>query len=133
MIKFLGMISGVKVKFAIATFLFTIICGTLWYQHSQLGVLRSNNAKLEVSIGLQRETVTSLEEGLHAAIENNKILADKIAIANLRQRKQIRRLNLSRGRLGNVALEKPTSVERIINRSTADVMLKFEQITGNNN
>ena len=115
-----------------------VLGGFYWYyQDSQkkLAVLQENNAKLEVSVQTQKETI---EQHLEDAQKATTIVAE----TNLKFAKARKEVDDLRGKfnkvskllgqrdIGKLAAAKPKSIERIIDKGTDQRFRCFELLSG---
>ena len=128
---------SLKIRLVAYAVVASAISAVFWYQNWQISkmqksmqILSGNNAKLEISVERQRETVGALEIGLKEAILNSNALAEKLVDADEHRQAIIQELNSYRGRLGNAALKKPTLIEQRIDAAAADVLRQFSAETG---
>jgi septal ring factor EnvC (AmiA/AmiB activator) len=117
---------------AIMGIIMTVITGGFyWYYKSSqatIAALNQDNGMLTTAVGLQTETITSMEDDMQRI---NK----QIAITN-RELSEARRQNreladrLGRHEIGALARARPGLVERSINNATAQANRCFELLTG---
>ena len=115
-----------------------IIGGFYWYyQDSQekIAVLQGNNAKLEVSVEIQKETI---EQHLEDAQQASNIVAE----TNLKFAEAQKEVDDLRGKfnkvskllgqrdIGKLAASKPKSIKRIIDKGTSQSFRCFELLSG---
>lgn len=129
-----------KIKLAIYAALIASVCAVFWYQSYQIDklqanlvVLSGNNAKLKVSVNLQKETMVALETGLSSTIKLSNDLSKNLAKANEERQIITQELNSYRGRLSNAALKKPALIERRTTAATNNILRKFAEATGSKN
>jgi len=104
--------------------------GYWYYTDSQatIATLQENNAKLEVSLKQEKETLKALQADIKAAEEEIDNVNKEFA--------QVRRQNnelaerLEKHNLGFLAANKPGLVERVVNRATEKAGRCFELISG---
>ena len=108
------------------------------YQHWQLGKLRdsvvvltANNAQLTNSVGEQSATIGTLQSSLADTIDNNNRLAERLGVIDTHRRAQVRELNQYRGRLNEIALQKPTLIEYRANDAISRVLRELAEAVGN--
>lgn len=102
-----------------------------WYYNdtqAKMAILQENNAKLEVAVQTNEETINSLQAS-YAAIqaENTRINAEYAAI---RRQNSILADKLADMDLGLLASQRPDSIERAVNRGTANAGRCFEILSG---
>jgi len=115
-----------------------IIGGFYWYyQDSQkkIAILQGNNAKLEVSVQIQKETI---EQHLEDAQQANSIVAE----TNLKFAEAQKEVDDLRGKfnkvskllgqrdIGKLAASKPKLIKRIIDKGTVQSFRCFELLSG---
>lgn len=108
------------------------VIAALWYYNSsenEKRTLRENNAKLEQAVDTQKQTITKLQEDFTKSQSLQKELIEERE--ELRGTVEDLREKFSKnGRdFGNIAKNRPGSVERIINDATKDVFDCFEDIS----
>lgn len=129
--------SSMKIKLILFAVGASLVLGIFLYQKHQIsvltesvGILTDNNAKLEVAVQTQSETVDYLADEMTAAFEANAILAEQLSgYAKVAQQNRLE-LDSFRGRLESAALKKPTLVERRANAALASVLRQFAEATG---
>tara|TARA_Y100000310_G_scaffold323383_1_gene383641 strand:+ start:1446 stop:1925 length:480 start_codon:yes stop_codon:yes gene_type:complete len=115
-----------------------VLGGFYWYyQDSQkkIAVLQGNNAKLEVSVQTQRETIEQhLEDAQRAhsivAETNLKFVEAQKEVDNLRGKFNKVSSLLGQRDIGKLAVAKPKSIERIIDKGTDQSFRCFELLSG---
>ena len=115
-----------------------VLGGFYWYyQDSQkkIAVLQGNNAKLEISVQTQRETIEQhLEDAQRAhsivAETNLKFVEAQKEVDNLRGKFNKVSSLLGQRDIGKLAVAKPKSIERIIDKGTDQSFRCFELLSG---
>ena len=102
-----------------------------WYYNDtqqRIAILNANNAKLNVAINLNEETITSLESDYRRV--NEELTTINQQFANVR--KQNNRLNekLATIDLGLAAVNNPDGIGRAVNRGTENAGRCFELLSG---
>ena len=102
-----------------------------WYYtdtQERMAILQENNAQLNVAVQTNEETISSLQAD-YAAIqaENTRINAEYAAI---RRQNSVLASKLADMDLGLIASQRPESIERAINRGTANAGRCFELLSG---
>ena len=102
-----------------------------WYYNdtqAKLAILQENNAKLNIAVQTNEETINSLQAD-YAAIqaENTRINAEYAAI---RRQNSILAGKLADMDIGLIASQRPDSIERAVNRGTLNAGRCFEILSG---
>jgi cell division protein FtsB len=102
-----------------------------WYYtdtQARMAVLQENNAKLNIAVQTNEETINSLQAD-YAAIqaENTRINAEYAAI---RRQNSVLASKLADMDLGLLASQRPESIERAVNRGTENASRCFEILSG---
>lgn len=104
--------------------------GYLYYNDTQktIAILTENNAKLEIAVATNEETINSLQTN-YAAMQEENI---RINAAYTEIRRQNDRLadKLSDIDLGLLASQRPDSIERAVNTGTSNAGRCFEILSG---
>ena len=102
-----------------------------WYYNSSqetIKVLNENNAKLEVAVKTNEETVRVLQEGMKKASEElTRVNGD---FAKTRAQNSVLSKKLARHDLANLAASKPGLVEPIVNNASTKAGRCFEILSG---
>lgn len=104
--------------------------GYLYFTETQktIAILTENNAKLEIAIAQSEEAIESLQNNYAAVVEeNNKI---NQAYADIRRQNNRLSAKIADMDLGILAVEKPDSMQRAVNRGTANAGRCFELLSG---
>lgn len=94
-------------------------------------IIKEDNNNLKQSIEVQKETMSSLENGLTDVIKNNNMLTQKLSSLNKEHQEKRAKLNSYRGRLNEVAKKNPKDIELRINNSTNQFLQRLEEATNN--
>lgn len=126
-----------NIKFLFTTIVITSLVSVFIYQWWSLNslrreiiILRANNTNLKTAVQQQNKTSAFLQEGLSRAILSGRELATKIADEEIRHQKTRHRIDNYRGRLHNVALKKPKTIQSHANSAIAIVLREFDRATG---
>lgn len=114
-----------------------IVVGSLWYVtglRAQLAISESNNQKLQDGIQTQQQLIAQMRADIAQIQEINVSLANEAE----RQRQEVQaltdRFNVNaRGEardFGAIAAARPATIERLINRGTANAMRCLELASG---
>ena len=124
---------GLGLKLSAGLFLVILAMGGLgyWYytdSQATIATLQESNAKLEISLQQEQETL----EALQADIKQAEQQIDKVnkEFAKTRQQNNELAKRLERHNLGFLAANKPGLVERVVNRATEKAGRCFELISG---
>tara|TARA_R110002020_G_scaffold104587_1_gene244664 strand:- start:620 stop:1015 length:396 start_codon:yes stop_codon:yes gene_type:complete len=127
-----------KIKILFTTIAITSLVSVFAYQwwalnslRGEIIILRANNGNLKTAVQQQNKTSAFLQEGLSRAISSGRELASEIADEETRHQEIRHKIDNYRGRLHNVALKKPKTIQSYTNRSIADVLREFDRATGN--
>lgn len=93
-----------------------------------ISILKENNLKLEMAVKTNEETIKSLEANYAAASE--QLQKTNQAFAEIRRQNNRLSSKLADMDLGLIAIEKPDSIERAINRGTVNAGRCFEILSG---
>jgi hypothetical protein len=121
--------------FKLSAILFVILgimsAGFVWYYNDtqeRLTIMAENNAKLEIAVQTNEDTIKSLESS-YAAIQQENARINE-AYADIRRQNARLSDKLADMDLGLLAAEKPDSIERAVNRGTANAGRCFELLSG---
>jgi len=121
-----------SIKIAMVLVLLAGAGGAFYYvkqlQHDN-EVLKLNQAKLEESIGEQKEVIAMQKKSYEKIVSANAALNDKVA--ELNRAKDELQNKLAKHDLNYLAVEKPGLIERIINKGSKDVLNEIENLTAN--
>ena len=104
--------------------------GYFYYTDTQktIATLTENNAKLEIAVATNEQTIDSLQADYALmAEENNRLNA---AYTEIRRQNSRLADKLADMDLGLLAAEKPDSIERAVNNGTANVLRCYELLSG---
>lgn len=102
-----------------------------WYYtdtQAKMAILQENNAKLEIAIATSEEALKSVQADFAKASEENNRLNN--AYAEIRRQNNRLSSKLADMDLSLLAVEKPDSIERAINRGTVNAGRCFELLSG---
>jgi predicted nuclease with TOPRIM domain len=102
-----------------------------WYYNDtqeRMAILNENNAKLEVAVQINEEAVKQLQVDHKRANEQLGKVNDEFA--DIRRQNQVLADKLSNHDIGNLAQNKPSLVEKIINNATEKANRCFELVSG---
>ena len=124
---------GLGLKLSAGLFLVILAMGGLglWYYNDSqatIATLQENNAKLEISLQQEQETLKALQADIKQAEQQ----IDKVnrEFAKTRQQNNELAKRLEKHNLGFLAANKPGLVERVVNRATEKAGRCFEIISG---
>lgn len=119
----------------ISAILFVVILvmggiGYWYYTDTQkiIKVLTENNAKLELAVATNEETINSLQADYALMAQENNRLNE--AYTEIRRQNNRLSSKLADMDLGLLAAEKPDSIERAINRGTVNALRCYELLSG---
>jgi hypothetical protein len=124
-------LGSLKIYAMIGVAIATMVAGFYWYyQDSQKRImdLMANQAKLEVAVATQEETIKQQQADMKKQAETLKEVND--AFAKAQADKQNLTDKLMKHDLGKLAEKKPGLVEEKINRGTDNVGRCFEILSG---
>ena len=123
------------IKVYMAIFIIAIVSSlsgaAYWYYTSTqktIAILKENNLKLEMAIKTSEEAIKSLEANYAAA--SAELQKTNEAFAEIRRQNNRLSSKLANMDLGLIALEKPDSIERAVNRGTKNAGRCFEILSG---
>lgn len=102
-----------------------------WYYtdtQARMAILQENNAKLEIAVQLNEETISTMQADFAAA--NAELQRVNQEFASIQRQNQVLADKLERHDLGLLGASKPGLVERVINNATDKVGRCFELLTG---
>jgi uncharacterized protein HemX len=104
--------------------------GYWYYQDTQstIATLNKNNAKLEISLELSEEAITTLKSDI--ASSNQEINTLNTTLANTRSQNNELADRLEKHNLGILAQRKPGLVERVVNNASEKAGRCFELLSG---
>lgn len=102
-----------------------------WYYtdtQERMAILQQNNAKLETAVALNEEALASVQaDYAKAQVENQKL---NEAYADIRRQNNRLASKIADIDLGLLAVEKPESMQRAVNRGTVNAGRCFELLSG---
>ena len=116
---------------AIGIFLLTAVGGTyLYVKHlqSENAILTANNIKLEQSVNIQAETISTMESDSKAVGKQVIIVSKQFREA--RTENNVLRKKLAKHDVAFLAEKKPGLIKKIVNKGTANVGRCFEILSG---
>ena len=122
---------GGAIKAIVYLVIVVVIAGGLWYVmniKADLATSEANNQKLQDAVNVQKDLIESMQRDITQIQETNKQLAEQ----NEKQKQDVATLSskFSKRDFGALAAEKPTVVEKLVNRGTANVMRCLELASG---
>jgi len=116
---------------AIAAVIISVVLGGLWYYNwsqAEIKVLRDNNAKLELAVETQKETIRVIKRDAKLAGKlqkevNTEFAASRKAVDKLRRK-------MARHDIAYLAYSKPNLVEKIVTNASNDAERCFEILSG---
>ena len=119
-----------KIYLLLGLFSFAVLGGAGWYinfLHDQIAILKGNQIALESKVAEQNEAI---DRYLQEQKENQAKL-NQMALANQEAQREVTKLRdtFARHDLDNLALAKPTLVQKMINKGTKKVKEDLIQIT----
>lgn len=122
---------GSAIKAIVYLVIVIVIAGGLWYVmnlKADLAISEQNNEKLQSGIEQQKELLEMMRKDIAQIQETNKQLAEQ----NEKQKQDVATLStkFSKRDFGALAAEKPSVVEKLVNRGTANVMRCLELASG---
>ena len=122
---------GGAIKAIVYLAIVVVIAGGLWYVmniKADLATSEANNQKLQESVQMQNELLESMKKDIEQIQETNKQLAEQ----NEKQKQDVATLSskFSKRDFGALAAEKPSVVEKLVNRGTENVMRCLELASG---
>jgi regulator of replication initiation timing len=122
---------GLKAYLIMGAVMLTMIGGFYWYYkdtQARLALLVSNNAKLELAVKTNEETIVSLQQNFAAAnAELTKVNNEFTAVRNQNRELADR---LSEHDIAYLASKKPEMVQNIINKASDKAARCFELLSG---
>ncbi len=122
---------GMKLAALMGVLLLSLLAGFSWYykeSQSRIQILTENNAKLDMAVKTNEETIGTLQKNYAAAAAENKRINDEYAA--IRRQNSILASKLADIDLSLLASQKPDSIERAVNRGTANAGRCFELLSG---
>lgn len=125
------MFGGLKAYLIMGAIMLTMIGGFYWYyQDSQarIATLLENNAKLEIAVKTNEETIAALQQNFAAANAEISRVNESFAAVRAQNRELADRL--SEHDLAYLASKKPELVRRVINNASDKAVRCFELLSG---
>lgn len=122
---------GFKLAAIMGVILLSTLGGFSWYYkdtQARMAILVENAVKLESAVKTNEETISSLQKDYAKISSENKRINDEYAA--IRRQNNILSDKLANIDLGLLAAQKPDSIERAINRGTANALRCFELLSG---
>ena len=122
---------GMKLAALMGVLLLSLLTGFSWYykeSQSKIQILTENNAKLDMAVKTNEETIGALQKDYAAAAAENKRINDEYAA--IRRQNSILASKLADIDLSLLASQKPDSIERAVNRGTVNAGRCFELLSG---
>jgi hypothetical protein len=124
-------------RLVIILIIVAVVLGSLWYVTSmreQLAISQENNKKLNEAVVLQNELIEQVKKDVGLIQEANKELSSTIQAQNKDLNSLQTRFNTnadgSSRDIGQLAIAKPASIERAINRGTNNAIRCLEIASG---
>lgn len=122
---------GLKAYLIMGAIMLTMIGGFYWYykdSQARIAILVANNAKLEIAVKTNEETIVSLQQNFAAAnAELTRVNETFTAVRNQNRELSDR---LSEHDLAYLASKKPELVQRVINGASDKATRCFELLSG---
>ncbi len=122
---------GLKAYLIMGAVMLTMIGGFYWYykdSQARIAILVANNAKLELAVKTNEETIKSLQENYAAA--NAELTRVNEAFTAVRAQNRELSDRLSEHDLAYLASKKPELVQKIINKASDKAIRCFELLSG---
>lgn len=122
---------GLKAYLIMGAVMLTMVGGFYWYykdSQARIAILVANNAKLELAIKTNEETIKSLQENYAAA--NAELTRVNEAFTAVRAQNRELSDRLSEHDLAYLASKKPELVQKIINKASDKAIRCFELLSG---
>jgi septal ring factor EnvC (AmiA/AmiB activator) len=122
---------GLKAYLIMGVVMLTMISGFYWYyrdSQARIALLTANNAKLELAVKTNEETIKSLQENYAAA--NAEISRVNEAFTAVRAQNRELADRLSEHDIAYLASKKPELVQRVINGASDKAARCFELLSG---
>lgn len=122
---------GLKLAGAMAVMML-MLCGAFyWYYNDsqqRMAILNENNAKLNVAVQMNEETIGALQRDYAAASQQLTKVNEEFAASRAQNR--VLSDKLARHDLATLGSNKPELVERLVNRGTVNAGRCFELLSG---
>lgn len=102
-----------------------------WYYNdtqARMAILQENNAKLNTAVQISEQAVASLQADIQRANEQLKAVNQEFAA--IRAQNNVLADKLAKHDLATLGAGKPTLVEKLVNRGTANAGRCFELLSG---
>lgn len=122
---------GMKLAAIMGVLLLSLLAAFSWYykdSQSRIQTLNENNAKLDMAVKTNEETISTLQKDYAAVAAENKRINDEYAA--IRRQNSILASKLADIDLSLLASQKPDSIERAVNRGTVNAGRCFEILSG---
>ena len=123
---------GIGGKLALGMGIALLVLGGMFYAYwnwsqGEMATLHENNAKLEVSVSMQKETIKKMDEQR----EEDQAKLENLAVQNEKSEEEIRGLRklFSRHDLDRLSTAKPGLIERVINNGTKKVIQDMRDLS----
>ena len=122
---------GAAIKAIVALIFLAVIAGGLYYvsnMQAAMAILENNNKLLDEGIKKQQALIEQQKADISDIQKKNKELADE----NEKQKKDVENLSnkFQKKDIGQLAVEKPELMERLVNRGTQNALRCIELATG---
>ena len=122
---------AMKLAAIMGVLLLSLLAAFSWYykdSQSRIQILNENNAKLDMAVKTNEETISTLQKDYAAAAAENKRINEEYAA--IRRQNSILASKLADIDLSLLASQKPDSIERAVNRGTVNAGRCFEILSG---
>jgi len=122
---------GLKIAGIMGVVLLVVLSGFYWYykdSQSKMMTLQANNAKLELAVKTNEETIKTLQQDYQQAAQ--QMTQVNTALNDSRSQNRELQLRLSKHELGALAAAKPGLVQNIVNNATNNAGRCFELLSG---
>ena len=102
-----------------------------WYYNdtqARMAILQENNAKLNTAVQISEQAVASLQADIQKANEQLRVVNQEFAA--IRAQNNVLADKLAKHDLATLGAGKPTLVEKLVNRGTANAGRCFELLSG---
>lgn len=120
-----------KITGIMGIILLVVLSGFYWYykdSQAKIMMLQANNAKLELAVKINEETIKTLQENYQQAAE--QIAQVNTELNDSRSQNKELQLKLSKHELGALAAAKPGLVQNIVNNATNNAGRCLEILSG---
>jgi hypothetical protein len=122
---------GLKAYLIMGAIMLTMVGGFYWYykdSQARIAILVANNAKLELAVKTNEETIASLQQNFAAA--NAELTRVNESFAAVRAQNRELSDRLSEHDIAYLASKKPALVQRVINGASDKAGRCFELLSG---